>query len=110
MEEQLFSFEKYQGVLLQITKIEDHKFADQHPNQINVGYKARGFLNLELSNKHQCVFINESTDRFFHTSQVKSIQECEGYDLVKTVNSLYKVEPQITAIPGVQQKHSVSLE
>lgn len=110
MAEKLFDFKKYDGHLIKITKLEDHKFSDQHPNSINVGYKAVGVLNLELSNKHQCVFINESVDRYFHTSQVKDIQEFEGYDLVKTVNSLYKVEPQFTAIPGTQEKHSVNIE
>jgi hypothetical protein len=48
--------------------------------------------------------------RFFNTSQVLEIEEQEGYDLVHTVNSVYKVEPVFTALPGVQEKHSVKLD
>ena len=48
--------------------------------------------------------------RFFNTSQVVEIDEQVGYDLAYTLNSVYKVEPILTAIPGVQEKHSVKVE
>lgn len=109
MENKKFDFKKYQGVLLKLTKIEDRRFFGEHPNDVNVGRVEKGILHLEHSNNYQCFFILDGPDRYFHTSQVLEIWEHEGYDLVKTLNSTYKVEPQIVSIPGVQQKHSVAV-
>lgn len=109
MENKTFDFAKYQGVLLKLTKIEDRRFGNEHPNGVQVGRVEKGLLHLENSNKYQCVFILDGPDRYFHTSQVLEIWEHEGYDLVKTLNSTYKIEPQIVSIPGVQQKYSVDI-
>ena len=109
MENKTFDFKKYQGVLLQVTKVEDRRFDNRHPNGYNVGHVERGMLHLENSNKYQCLFILDGPDRYFHTSQVLEIWEHEGYDLMKTLNSTSRVEPRITAIPGVQQKYSVDV-
>ena len=110
MEKQPLNFEKYANVFLKVVKIEDTKFSGEHPNEINEGYTRTGFINLEISNKHQCLFILDGPDRYFHTSQVQKIEECEGYDLLTTLNSVYKVLPQFTSIPGTQEKYSVTLE
>ena len=110
MENKKFDFKKYQGVLLKVTKIEDRRFFDRHPNDVNVGRVETGLLHLEKSNTYQCLFILDGPDRYFHTSQVLEIWEHEGYDLVKTLNSTYKVEPQIVSIPGVQQKYPLGVE
>ncbi len=109
MENKTFDFKKYQGVLLQVTKIEDRRFDNKHPNGYKVGHVERGMLHLENSNKYQCLFILDGPDRYFHTSQVIEVWEHEGYDLMKTLNSTYRVEPRITSIPGVQQKYSVDV-
>jgi hypothetical protein len=109
MENKKLDFKKYQGVFLKVTKIEDRRFFGRHPNDVNVGRVETGILHLENSNTYQCLFILDGPDRYFHTSQVLEIWEHEGYDLVKTLNSTYKVEPQIVSIPGVQQKYSVEV-
>lgn len=109
MENKTFDFKKYQGVLLKLTKTEDRRFFDNHPNGVEVGRVEKGLLHLENSNKYQCLFILDGPDRYFHTSQVLEIWEHEGYDLVKTLNSTYKVELQIVSIPGVQQKYSMDV-
>lgn len=110
MANKALDFKKYQGVLLKLTKIEDRRFFGRHPNDVNVGRVEKGLLHLENSNKYQCLFLIDGSDRYFHTSQVLEIEEQEGYDLVKTLNSTYKVEPQIVSIPGTQQKYPVEVE
>lgn len=109
MEKKLIDFSKYVGVLLKITKLQDNKFDGEHPAGINEGSVRHGFISLENSNFYQCLFTFRG-DRYFHTSQVKRIEEHEGYDLITTLNSVYKVEMDMPAIPGVQQKYSVELE
>lgn len=104
MENKTFNFAKYQGVLLKLTKIEDKRFENKHPNGVEVGREEKGLLHLENSNTYQCIFILDGPDRYFHTSQVLEIWEHEGYDLIKTLNSTYKIETQIVSIPGVQKK------
>jgi hypothetical protein len=106
---ELIKFNKYEGVTIRLTKLKDNKFNNEHPNQINEGYVKEGMINVEKSNEHQC-FLMIKGDRFFITSQVVEIDEQEGYDLAHTVNSIYKVEPVFTSIPGVQEKHSVKIE
>lgn len=105
----MIQFDKYANQYLKATKLEDTRFGGEHPNGINTGYVGEGILNLDLSNGHQCLFLINN-GRYFHTSQVEKIEEFEGYDLVYTKNSIYKVEPQFTSIPGVQEKHSIRLE
>jgi hypothetical protein len=53
------------------------------------------------------LFVNDGPDRWFHTSQVQKQEEHEGYDLLYTLNSVYKVTPIFSAIPGVQEKYSI---
>jgi hypothetical protein len=109
MENKKLDFKKYQGVLLKVTKVEDRRFNNEHPNGYNVGHVEKGLLHLENSNTYQCLFLLDGPDRYWHTSQVLEIWEHEGYDLMKTLNSVYKVEPQIVSIPGVQQKYSMEV-
>ena len=106
---ELISFNKYENIVIRLTKLKDTKFDGKHPNHINEGYVKEGVINVEKSNEHQCFLIIKG-DRFFNTSQVVEIEEQEGYDLAHTLNSIYKVEPVLTAIPGVQEKHSVEVE
>jgi hypothetical protein len=106
---ELIDFKKYKGTTIRLSKITDTKFDGKHPNDINVGYVKEGVIHLEKSNEHQCFLIIEG-DRFFNTSQVLKLEEKEGHDLAYTVNSVYKVEPVIESIPGVQEKHSVKIE
>ena len=94
----MLDFKKYQGMLLKVTKIEDRKFSNEHPNGYNLGHVEKGELHLENSNKYQCLFLLTGMDRYWHTSQVLEIWEHEGYDLMKTVNSTYRVEPQIVSL------------
>jgi len=110
MANKTLDFKKYHGVLLKITKIEDRRFYNKHPNGVEVGRVEKGLLHLENSNKYQCLFLLDGPDRYFHTSQVLEIWEHEGYDLMKTLNSTYKVEFQIVSIPGTQQKYSMDVE
>lgn len=109
MENKTHDFKKFQGVFLKVTKLEDRRFFGNHPNGVDVGRVERGLLHLENSNKYQCLFILDGPDRYFHTSQVLEIDEHEGYSLLKTINSTYKVEPQIVSIPGTQQKYSAEI-
>jgi len=106
---ELIDFSKYKDTVIRLSKITDTRFDGKHPNDINVGYVKEGMINLEKSNEHQCFLFIEKA-RFFNTSQVLILEEKEGYDLAYTVNSVYKVEPVISAIPGVQEKHSVKLD
>ena len=108
MENKKLDFKKYEGVLLKVTKVEDRRFGNEHPNGYNVGHVEKGLLHLENSNTYQCLFLLAGL-RYWHTSQVLEIWEHEGYDLVKTLNSTYKVEPQIVSIPEVQQEQSVEV-
>ena len=105
----MVNFNKYQNTTIRLTKLKDTKFNGEHPNGINEGYASEGVIHLEKSNEHQC-FLILFGDRFFNTSQVLEIEEHEGYDIATTLNSTYRVEPIFSAIPGVQEKHSVKLE
>lgn len=109
MENKTLDFKKYHGYLLKLTKLEDRRFDNQHPNGVEVGRVEKGLLHLENSNKYQCIFILDGSDRYFHTSQVLEIEEHEEYDLLKTLNSTYRVEPQIVSISGTQQKYSADV-
>lgn len=88
---ELIDFSKYGGATIRLTKLKDNKFNNEHPNHINEGYVKEGIINVEKSNEHQC-FLMIKGDRFFNTSQVLEIDEQEGYDLIHTLNSIYKVE------------------
>ena len=88
---ELVKFNKYEDVTIRLTKLKDTKFEGKHPNHINEGYVKEGIIDVERSNEHQCFLIIKD-DRYWNTSQVLEIEEQEGYDLVHTLNSIYKVE------------------
>jgi len=53
------------------------------------------------------LFVHDGPDRWFHTSNVKRQEEYEEYDLLYTLNSVYKVTPNFT---GVQEKQSLTVK
>ena len=110
MENKLLDFSKYKNTAVKLIKVSDTRFSGEHPNGVNEGRVEEGVINLELSNKLQCFFLLDGPDRYFHTSQVTKIEEHEGYDLLTTLNSIYKVEPIFNAISGTQEKYSVKLD
>lgn len=104
------NFEKYANISLTVEKVEDTQFDGKHPNGYNPGFKIESCgINLHRSNHHCCLFVNYG-DRWFHTSEVRKQEEHEGYDLLHTLNSVYKVTPNFVAIPGEKEKHSLKLE
>lgn len=104
------NFDKYQNISIKVEKVEDTKFDGEHPNGYNPGFKINGCgVNLQLSNQRCCLFVNYG-DRWFHTSQVQKQEEHGGYDLLYTLNSIYKVTPNFISIPGVQEKYPLTLE
>ena len=106
----MVNFNKYKGgVQVKVTKLKDLKFDNEHPNKINEGYVKTGFVNVEESNKSQSLLIIHG-DRFFHTSQVLEVEENAGYDLIRTLNSVYKVEPIFEALTGMQEKYSLKID
>lgn len=106
----MINFNKYKGAIkVRVTKLKDTKFENAHPNEINEGYVKTGFVNVEESNKAQCLLV-VNDDRFFHTSQVLEIEENAGYDLMRTLNSIYKVEPIPSSIPGMQEKYNLKID
>lgn len=104
------NFEKYANISLKVEKVEDTQFDGKHPNGYNTGFKIESCgINLHRSNYYCCLFVNYG-DRWFHTSEVQKQEEHEGYDLLHTLNSVYKVTPNFVAISGEQEKHSLKLE
>jgi len=102
------NYDKYVGMRMDLEKVEDTKFSNNHPNGFNEGFKAKDtFINLKLSKKFNCLFVNYGDGKWFHTSEVQKQEEHEGYDLIYTLNSVYKVTPIFSAIPGAQEKYSI---
>ena len=109
----MINFNKYKGIQVKVTKVKDIKFNNEHPANINEGHVVIGAVNVEESNKIQSLFVIHGhwrDQRYFHTSQVKEIEEHEGYDLLLTLNSIYKVQPHNDATPGIQEKYSLKIE
>ena len=102
----MIKFNKYAGVQVKVTKLIDNKFGGEHPSGINEGYIKVGFVNVEESNNIQSLLVIAG-GRFFHTSHVQNLEEHEGFDLLTTLNSVYKVEPLFAAIPGTQEEYSI---
>ena len=101
-------FAKYANIPLRVEKVEDTKFDNNHPNGYNPGFKIDGCrINLTRSNQYCCLFVNYGDGKWFHTSEVRKQEQHEGYDLLYTLNSVYKVTPIFSAIPGVQEKYSI---
>ena len=104
------NFEKYANISLTVEKVEDTQFDGKHPNGYNPGFKIEGCsINVRSSNYYCCLFVTYG-DRWFHTSEVQKQEKHEGYDLLYTLNSVYKVIPNFVAMTGVQEKHSLKLE
>jgi hypothetical protein len=81
--------EKYKDIPVYVIKIKDNKFDGKHPNHINEGYEVSGYIGLgEVGN---CLYVSNMR-KYLRTSIIKSIEECDGYDLVHTENSTYKIE------------------
>ena len=109
----MINFNKYKGQRVKVTKLKDIKFHNEHPANINEGHVVTGVVNVEESNKIQSLFVLHGhwrEQRYFHTSHVQEMEEHEGYDLLLTLNSVYKVEPDFDAIPGIQEKYSIRIE
>ena len=105
------NFDKYANLSFKLEKIDDTKFDGNHPNGYNTGFKINNAtINLNASNKYCALFVHDGPDRWFHTSEVQKQEECEGYDLLHTINSIYKVTPYFVSIPGVQEKHLLTLD
>ena len=97
------NFKKYAGVPVKLTKITDDVFGGEHPNGINPGYTREGLVSVTASIVYNCLFLETG----FHTSEVQSIEEHQGYDIIKTQNSTYRVELNAASIPGVQEKANI---
>lgn len=87
----MINWDKYEKHLLKLTKLKSVNFEDNHPGGINEGYVSKGYINLDETKKHDCLWVQDH-DRWFHTSIVQKQIECDGYDLLQTLNSVYKVE------------------
>ena len=81
--------EKYKDIPVRVTKLKDNKFDGNHPNFINEGYKVEGYIQIGEIND---VLYIDGLGKWLRTSRIKSIEENEGYDLVHTENSTYKIE------------------
>jgi len=109
----MVNFNKYKGTQVKVTKLKDIKFNNEHPEDINEGYVVIGEVEIAESNKIQSLFVvhGEWRDqRYFHTSHVQEMEEHEGFDLLRTLNSIYKVEPIFSAIPGIQEKYDLKID
>jgi len=105
----MIKFNKYKDTSVKVTKLKDIKFENNHPKEINEGFVFIGDVNIEESNKIQSLFVIDK-DRFFHTSHVQEMEEHTGYDLLRTLNSIYKVEPIFSSIPGMQEKYNLKID
>ena len=102
------NYDKYAGMRIDLEKVEDTKFNNNHPNGFNKGFKAKDtYVNVSFSKRHNVLFINYGDGKWFYTSEIQKQEEHEGYDLIYTLNSVYKVTPIFTAIPGVKEKHLI---
>jgi hypothetical protein len=90
--------------------MEDLKFDGMHPNGFNPGFKLENTtINLTLSTEYQALFAESNDGKWFHTSEVQRQEEHEGYDLLYTLNSVYKITPNLNGITGEQEKYSMSI-
>ena len=87
----MINWDKYDKRLVGLVKLKDTAFENHHPNGVNEGYTKSGYVNLAETKKHDCLFIQDHS-RWFHTSIVVKQIECDGYDLLQTLNSVYKIE------------------
>lgn len=101
-------FKKYEGAVVKVTKLKDTRFDGKHPNNINEGDTRTGFVNVHESERLDALILDMGA-KWFHTSAIDKILEEDGYDLIYTLNSVYKIEISMPSIPGVQQKYSLKL-
>lgn len=95
------NFDKYRNMQFTLEKVEDTKFNGEHPNGYNVGLvMKRALISYDASVKSGTLFVT-SGDRWFHTSTVTKQEEHEGYDLLYTPNSIYKITPDFVVVPEV---------
>ena len=88
------NFDKYEFISFKLEKIEDTAFDGDHPNGYNPGFKINNAtIMLDKSNQYCALFVHDGPDRWFHTSEVKCIEECDKHDLLHTKNSVYKITP-----------------
>jgi hypothetical protein len=106
---QVINYKKYLNTPIKLEKLKDNKFNNNHPGEINEGYIFTGLIDIEKSEDRNGLYVNSDV-LTFHTSDVRKIEECEGYDLIHTRNSVYKVTPISSAIPGVQQKYALKID
>jgi len=105
------NFDKYTHMSFKLEKMEDTKFNGEHPNRYYKGFRIlNANINLDESNNSCCLFVHDGPDRWFHTSEVQKQEEFEGYDLLHTRNSIYKVTPNFISVPGVQEKHVLTIK
>ena len=97
----MIKFDKYAGQQVTVTKLMDNKFGGKHPKEINEGYTKTGFVNVEESNNIQALLVI-GEGRFFHTSHVQKIEEYDGFDLITTLNSTYKIVPILSGLTDTQ--------
>ena len=102
-------YKKYAVVQVKVTKKKDTQFGGLHPNGINEGYEAVGTVMIEASENIGCLCVDKTKGGYLRTSPVEKIVYFEGYDEVHTRNSIYRVEPIISAVPGVQEKVVLSI-
>ena len=87
----MINWDKYDKRLVGLVKLKDLVFENGHPGGVNEGYTSKGYIDLIETKKHNCLFIQDHS-RWFHTSIVVKQIECDGYDLLQTLNSVYKIE------------------
>ena len=66
-------------------------------------------LRYYLVNEHGGIYIDCDYQLLSPISNLR-LEEHEGFDLLTTLNSVYRVEPMFDALPGVQEKHSIKIE
>lgn len=86
-----FDFNKYKHKRIKLTKLKDEVFDGTHPNGIYEGFTYKGRFLFDNSVFYQSIILLDK-DSHFHTSTVVEITEHDGYDLVRTMNSIYKLE------------------
>ena len=87
-----------------LEKLSDLEFNGDHPNKVNEKYTIkRAIINLEASETNNVLFVHDGPNRWFHTSIVQRQSERDGYDLLYTLNSIYKI-----TLPTHETKHETS--
>jgi len=95
------NFDKYENTPITLEKITDVRFDNNHPNGYNVGFSIeRCFVNIDVSKLHQVLYVQYGSE-WFHTSTIEKQEQFEGYDLLYTLNSIYKITPILNTITEI---------